>query len=337
MRRFVLTEFSLNGLRAEDGPTPQPGPGELLLDVRAISLNYRDLLVIRGQYNPKLKLPAVPISDGAGVVAAVGPGVTDRRVGDRVVSHFISGWLDGPFRGDYPASTLGLPGPGLAAEQVVLPAHAVLPIPSGYDFAQAATLPIAALTAWSALVSLGRVQAGHSVLTLGTGGVSIFALQLSKALGARVFITSSSDEKLERARQLGADEVINYRTNPGWDRVVLERTGGVGVDRTVENAGAATLNQSIRATRAGGIVAFLGALTGLEATVNLAAILMKRIHLAGVMVDSRAAFVEMNRFLAESRLQPVIDRRFEFAQLPEALRALEGASHFGKIVLTRGR
>ncbi len=335
MKCFALTEFSVYGLRAEERPEPQPGPGEVLLDVRAISLNFRDLLVIRGQYNPKLKLPAIPISDGAGVIAACGPDVTGVRVGDRVVAHFVTGWQDGPFRGDYPATTLGLPGPGLAAEKVCLPANAVVPIPGDYDFAQAATLPIAALTAWSALVSIGRIERGQTVLTLGTGGVSIFALQIAKALGARVIITSSSDAKLKRARELGADECINYKSQPEWDRVVLERTGGAGVDRTIENGGAGTINQSMRATRAGGSIAFLGALTGLQGAINLAAIMMKRLSLVGIMVDSRAAFARMNQFLVESHIHPVVDRRFAFSQLPEALRALESAEHFGKIVLTR--
>jgi NADPH:quinone reductase-like Zn-dependent oxidoreductase len=335
MRQYRFDHFGLEHLRLETAEDPRPGPGEALIEVRAISLNYRDLLVIRGQYNPKLRLPAVPISDGAGVVAATGEGVQRVRPGDSVMTHFVSGWIDGPFRPEYLRTTLGAPGPGLAAERVVLPAEALLPLPAGYDFSQAATLPIAALTAWSALVTVGRLQAGQTVLTLGTGGVSIFTLQLAKAMGARVIITSGSDEKLARARTLGADVTINYRTFPDWEAAVLDATEGRGVDLTVETAGGGTINRSINATRAGGVVAFLGALTGLTAGVNLGALMMKRIHLAGILVDSRAAFEEMCRFLEKHALRPVIDRVFPFELLPEALRLMESGGHFGKIVVGR--
>jgi NADPH:quinone reductase-like Zn-dependent oxidoreductase len=334
MRAYVLPGFGLDHLNLVAIEAPRPGPGDVLIDVKALSLNYRDLLVIKGLYDPKLELPATPISDGAGVVAAVGEGVTRVNVGDAVVSHFVSGWIDGPFRSEYLASTLGLPAAGLAAEQVVLPAEAVLPLPSGLDFAQAATLPIAALTAWSALVTEGDLQSGQTVLTLGTGGVSIFALQLAKACGARVIITSGSDEKLARARELGADHTVNYRTNPAWEKAVLEITDGVGVDLTVETAGAGTLNRSLKATRAGGTVALLGALTGVSAEVATGLILMKRIRVAGILVDSRAAFEAMNRFIEHHEIRPVIDKRFAFDELPDALRHMEAGRHFGKIAVT---
>jgi NADPH:quinone reductase-like Zn-dependent oxidoreductase len=333
MRTYRLSAFGLEHLALESAPTPQPGPGEILLDVKYLSLNFRDLMVIQGHYNPRLKLPATPVSDGAGVVAAVGPDVTRVRVGDAVMSHFVAGWLDGPFRQSYTATTLGTPGPGLAAEQVILPADAVVPIPAGYSFAQAATLPIAALTAWSALRTVSNIQAGQTILTLGTGGVSIFALQLAKAIGARVIITSRSDEKLVRARALGADHTINYATTPEWDRRVLEITGGEGVDLTVETAGPGTLDASMKATRAAGTIALLGALTGRQGAVTTGLILMKRLHIAGIMVDSRAAFEAMNRFLVEHRITPVIDHEFDFTELPAALRTMEAGEHFGKIVL----
>lgn len=335
MRAFVLHGFSLDQLRPEERPEPAPGPGEVLVDVRAISLNYRDLLVIRGVYNPKFKLPAIPISDGAGVVAAVGPGVTAVKPGDRVVTHFVTGWRSGQLRGEYLGTTLGMPLAGMAAERVALPEAGVAPLPSGMDFAEAATLPIAALTAWSALVTEGRVERGQTVLTLGTGGVSIFALQLAKAMGARVIITSSSDEKLARARQLGADETINYRTTPEWDRRVLELTDRVGVDVTVECGGIGTLDASLRATRTGGVVALMGAVTGLQGPLNMATCMMKRIRIAGIMVDSRAAYEAMIAFMTRHAIRPVIDRRYAFEELPEALRAMEAGGHFGKIVLTR--
>ncbi|MHC4067662.1 MAG: zinc-dependent alcohol dehydrogenase family protein, partial [Planctomycetota bacterium] len=320
-------------LRVETLEPPLPGPGEVVVEVRAISLNYRDLMVVKGMYNPNLALPATPVSDGAGVVSAIGEEVEGVSVGDRVVSHFVSGWISGAFRGEYVKTSLGTPGPGLAADQVVLPAHAVVPIPAGYDFAQAATLPIAALTAWSALVTEGHVEAGQTVLTLGTGGVSIFAIQIAKALGAEVIVTSSSDQKLERARQVGADHTINYRSEPDWESAVLEATGGVGVDLTVETGGAGTLERSMKATRAGGMVAFLGALTGLSGGLNVAYLLMKRLHLAGIYVDSRAAFEAMNRFIEPRAIEPVIDRTFAFDEFPEALRYMEAGKHFGKIVV----
>lgn len=334
MHGFQLSSFSLDALRRVELPEPTPRAGEAVVDVRAISLNYRDLLIVRGQYNPKLPLPAIPISDAAGQVVAVGDAVTRVRVGDRVMTHFISGWLDGPYRGEYLGTTLGLPGPGAAAERVALPAEALLPMPAGYDYAQASTLPIAALTAWSALVTEGSLAAGQTVLTLGTGGVSIFALQIAKSLGARVVVTSSSDEKLARARALGADVCINYRASPEWDRDVLAAAPG-GADVTVENGGIGTLDRSLRATRAGGVVAMLGAVTGLQGAVNIGAVVMKRIRLAGILVDSRAAFERLSAFLTQHGIEPVIDRRFAFDELPAALQAMERGEHFGKIVLTR--
>lgn len=335
MRAYRFDQFGLRRLKLEDVDPPKPGPGEIVIDVEAFSLNYRDLLVIKGLYNPKLKLPAVPISDGAGTVSALGEGVERVAVGDKVVSHFVSGWIDGPFQARYAGTTLGLPRAGLAAEQVVLPAEAVVPIPAGYDCPQAATLPIAALTAWSVLVTEAKLAAGRTVVTLGTGGVSIFALQLAKAMGATVIITSRSDEKLDRARRLGADHTINYGAHPDWDKQVLEVTGGAGADVTVETGGADTLNASMRATRAGGIIGMLGALTGLQGKIDLSLILMKRLRIAGILVDSRAAFEAMNRFLEQQRIRPVIDRVYPFEQLPDALRLMEAGGHFGKIVLER--
>ncbi len=335
MRAYHLTSFGIEGLRLVETPVPQPGPGEILVDVQALSLNYRDLLVIQGAYNPKLTLPAVPVSDGAGVVAAVGPDVSRVRVGDRVMSHFVADWQDGPYRHEYLGTALGTPGPGLAAEQVVLPETAVLPLPKGYDYAQAATLPIAALTAWSALVTVGQAEAGQTVLTLGTGGVAIFALQLARLMELNVIITSRSDAKLARCRELGATHTINYATRTDWDQAVLELTGGVGVDLTVETAGPGTLDQSMKATRAGGRIALLGALTGRCGAVTTGLILMKRLNIHGIMVDSRRAFEDLVRFVERWNLRPVIDRRYAFDQLPEALRCMEAGEHFGKIVVTR--
>ncbi len=335
MRSYQLHAFGIEHLRIVDTPLPTPGPGQVALDIQALSLNYRDLLVLKGLYNPALRLPATPISDAAGIVAAVGPGVTCARVGDQVMSHFVSGWIDGPFSTRYLATTLGTPAAGMAAERVVLPEHAVVPCPARLSPQQAATLPIAALTAWSALVTVGHVQPGQTILTLGTGGVSIFALQLAKAMGLRVIITSSSDEKLERARALGADGTINYRTHPEWEAKVLAATGGEGVDLVVENGGPGTLDRSMKATRAGGIIALLGALTGRQGPVTTGLILMKRLNIHGIMVDSRSAFEAMCRFMDAHPIEPVIDRVFPFEGLVDALRCMESGEHFGKIVVSR--
>jgi NADPH:quinone reductase-like Zn-dependent oxidoreductase len=340
MRAYRLSAWGLEHLRLVDVPEPDPpGPGEALLEPRALSLNYRDLLVVRGVYNPRFQLPATPISDAAGVVRAVGAGVQNVGVGDAVVAQFVAGWKSGPFRGNYVGTTLGFPGPGMAAERVTLRADALLPLPRGYDFSQAATLPIAAVTAWSALVTEGgldpsRTDNAATVLTLGTGGVSIFALQFAKALGARVVITSSSDEKLARAKALGADWGVNYRKEPEWDRAVLAMTGGEGADITVEIGGAGTLDRSLKATRAGGRIGMLGALTGTKAEVTVGMILMKRLRIAGIMVDSQDAFQAMNAFIERHAIRPVIDQTFSFECLPEALRLMESGGHFGKIVIS---
>lgn len=334
MRAWTLPQFGVENLKLEEqAPLETPPAGHIAVDVKAFSLNYRDLLVVLGKYNSKLPLPATPISDAAGVVSAVGPNVTRWSVGDRVVSHFIADWIDGPLRPEHQKSSLGTPGPGLAAERVILPEHAWVAPPTGYSFQQAATLPIAALTAWSALLTEGSVQAGQTVLTLGTGGVSIFAVQIAKALGARVIITSSSDAKLRRARALGADEGINYAKTPDWSREVLSLTNGEGADVVVETGGAGTLNQSMKATRIGGRISLLGVLSGGVAEINTTLILMKRLTVCGIYVDSRAAFERMNAFLDQHKIEPVIDRIFSFEDFPEALRAMQRGEHFGKLVV----
>jgi len=334
MRKYEFARFGPEHLNMVTADAPQPGPDEVVVEVQALSLNFRDVLVVTGGYNPRLKLPATPISDGAGVVKAVGENVAGVQIGDRVMSHFISGWIKGAYRGEYLATTLGTPSTGLAAEQVALPASAVVPYPAGYDDEEAATLPIAALTAWNALVTEGNLQAGQTVLTLGTGGVSIFALQLAKAMGARVIITSSSDEKLARAIRLGADHTINYKQNPKWEKRVLELTGGTGADVVVENGGIKTLSQSILATRPGGTVSMLGALTGLKGEVDIGPLLMNRVRIAGILVGSRETFTDMVRFIEEHGIKPVICMRFAFGQLPDALGYMQSAHHLGKIVVT---
>lgn len=333
MRCYRFGEFGLEHLNIEDVATPEPGPGEVRIDVKAASLNYRDVMVVQGRYNPKLPRPATPLSDGAGVVSAIGDDVEDVAVGDRVVTQFVADWQDGPFRASYVASTLGCPGPGVAAEQVVLPARAVLKMPDGMSFETAATLPIAALTAWSALVTEGKVEEGQTVLTLGTGGVSIFALQLGRALGAQVIVTSSKADKRARAEEMGAVATIDYTAEPRWEKRVVEQTDGLGVDVVVETGGAGTLSQSLRAVKAGGVVALLGALTGMKAEIDVAPLVMRRIHVAGILVDSKAHFADLLRFVTDHHIEPVVDARFPFTDLRPAMEHMLAGKHFGKILV----
>jgi NADPH:quinone reductase-like Zn-dependent oxidoreductase len=333
MRRYEFAALGIDQLKLIDRDDPRPGPSEVVVAVEAFSLNYRDLLVVKGSYNPNIALPATLASDAAGTIESVGDGVARVRPGDRVMTHFVSDWVDGPFEKRYVASTLGVPGPGVAAEKVLLPERAVLKAPAKLDAAAASTLPIAALTAWNALVTEGRIAPGQWVLTLGTGGVSVFVIQIGKALGAKVIVTSSSDEKLERARALGADVGINYRKSPRWDKDVLDATKGQGADIVVETGGIATMSTSLKAARAGGLVAVLGGVTGLSGEVNIAPLTMKRLRVLGVLVDSRANFEKLVGFLDEHPLAPAIDRKFAFEELQAALRHMEAAAHFGKIVV----
>jgi NADPH:quinone reductase-like Zn-dependent oxidoreductase len=334
MRAVVLQDsFGLNSLRLTQRPDPSPGPGQVLVRVRAVSLNYRDLLVVKGQYDPRLPLPRIPCSDGAGEILAVGPGVTAFMPGERVAGLFMQGWLDGGLTAAKARTALGGDLDGMLAEQVVLSADGVIKVPEHLGDEEAATLPCAALTAWNALVAQGGLTAGEAVLLQGTGGVSLFGLQFARLAGARPIITSSSDAKLARARELGADEGINYRTTPEWDRRVREVTGGLGVDHILEVGGAGTLNRSLRCTRTGGHIALIGVLAGVAGPVDTVVILSRALRVQGVYVGSREMFAAMNRAVALHRLKPVIDRVFPFEQAAEALRYMESGGHFGKIVL----
>ncbi|HEU4533227.1 MAG TPA: NAD(P)-dependent alcohol dehydrogenase, partial [Polyangiaceae bacterium] len=264
MRAYeIQTANGIDGLKLVERPAPSPGPGQVLVRMRAASLNYRDLLAVEGRYpGGALPLPLVPLSDGAGEVTAVGAGVTGLRPGDRVASSFFQGWVDGPFDSKKGATALGGAIDGVLAEQVVLEAAGAVKFPDYLSFEEAATLPCAAVTTWVGLVEMGGLKAGETVLAQGTGGVSIFALQIAKALGARALLTSSSDEKLARGKELGADGLINYKKEPDWAAKALELTGGRGVDVILEVGGAETLPQSIKATRVGGHVTLTGLLTG---------------------------------------------------------------------------
>ena len=315
MKAFRVHEFGgPAALRCEDVPNPTPGPGEVLIRVAAVSLNYRDLLMCRGTYNPKLKLPYIPVSDGSGEVVATGAGVTRFKPGDQVIAAFMPDWVDGRPDDEKGRSALGAGGVGMLAEQAVLPEYGLVPTPSHLSALEAATLPCAGVTAWNALFEHVRVKPGDTVLTQGTGGVSIFALQFARLAGAHVIVTSSSDQKLARARELGAGDGINYKTTPDWDKRARVLTVGKGVDMIVEVGGAGTLAQSMRAVRVGGYIALIGVLSGVSAEVNPMPVLMKSIHMQGLFVGSRAMFEAMNRAIAASQLRPVIDRVFDFDQ-----------------------
>jgi NADPH:quinone reductase-like Zn-dependent oxidoreductase len=333
MKAYRLHAFGgPESLKCEDLPSPEPGYGQVRVRLRATSLNFRDLMMSKGVYNPKIKLPLIPLSDGAGEVATVGQGVTRFRVGDRVVSAFMPGWVDGPPTEAKTRSALGGEADGVLAEEALLPETGLLPIPAHLSFEEAATLPCAALTAWNALVETGGIRPGDSVLVQGTGGVSIFALQFARQAGARVIATSSSDAKLARVRDMGASDGINYKTTPGWDKRVRELTGGQGTDMIVEVGGAGTLPLSTRAIKLGGYIALIGVLTG-AGDFNPIPLLMKNIQLQGIFVGSVAMFESMLKAIEVSRLRPVIDRVFPFDQAVEALKYLESGAHFGKVVI----
>jgi len=334
MRVFeVQTAFGLDNLRLAERPQPTPGPGEVLLKVGACSLNYRDYLMLQGEYNPRQKLPLIPLSDGAGEVVATGSGVSRVTTGDRVAGLFSQRWLGGEPNQERLRSTLGGPFDGMLAEYVVLSEKGVIKLLPGLSFEQGATLPCAALTAWSALTKYRALKAGDTVLLQGTGGVSLFALQFAKLFGAQVIITSSSDAKLERARALGADHTINYRSNPDWHKTARTLSGKSGVDFVIEVGGADTFAKSLAAVRIGGFIAVIGVLSGREAPLSVIPILMSSLTIQGITVGSRDDFEAMNKAIEHHALQPVIDRVFAFEEAPAAFRLMEQGSHFGKIVI----
>jgi NADPH:quinone reductase-like Zn-dependent oxidoreductase len=330
MRVIELQDaFGIDHLKLTERPDPALGPGQVLVRMRAFSLNYRDLLLVKGQYNPRLKFPFVPLSDGAGEVVAVGAGVARFKPGDRVAGAFMQRWVEGELTEAKAKSALGGAIPGVAAEQMVFEERGLVAVPTHLSFEEAATLPCAAVTAWNALVAAGGIKAGDSVLIQGTGGVSLFALQFARLLGARVIATSSSDAKLARVRELGASDGINYKETPEWGNQVRELTG-VGVDHIVEVGGAGTLGESLRAVRVGGHIALIGVLSG-AGPFNPTPILMKGVRVQGIFVGSRAMFEAMNRAITLHEMRPVIDRVFPFEELPAALRHMESGAHFGKI------
>lgn len=326
----VGNPMDLDHLQLTEGEDPgQPGPGEIRVALHGSSLNFHDLGVATGHMGQAAG--RIPLADGAGLVEAVGAGVSEFAVGDLVVSCFFPDWQDGtPMIGDF-SRTPGDGIDGFAREAVVLPATAFTHAPKGYDAVEAAAITTAGLTAWRALVVDGKLKAGDSVLLLGTGGVSIWALQIAKMMGATVAITSSSDEKLARARALGADFTVNYRDTPEWGSVIAEWAGGRGVDHVVEVGGPGTLAQSINAVRVGGHISLIGVLTGVTGEVPTAALMGKQARLQGLIVGSRREQKEFVRALEAGGIKPVIDRRFPLEQLADAFRYEMSAAHFGKI------
>jgi NADPH:quinone reductase-like Zn-dependent oxidoreductase len=337
MRAVELRDsFGIDSLTLVERPIPTPGRYDVLVRVRATSLNYRDYLIAVGEHDPTMRLPITPLSDGAGEVVEIGPDVTRVGVGDRVAGIFMQGWIAGPLTAAYQPTALGADAGGMLAEYVVLNQQGVVKIPDALSFEEAATLPCAAVTAWNALVRHSDLKSGETILTQGTGGVSLFALQFAHASGARVILTSSSDEKLKRAMELGADTGINYRKDPDWATKAREATRGRGVDHVLDVGGPGTLGQSIEAVRESGTVCNIGVLTGFGGEVPTAKALFKEVKVQGVYVGSRALFEDMLRAIELHRIHPTIDRSFKMEEIRDAIRYLKKGQHFGKIVVIVG-
>ncbi|MBL8224819.1 MAG: NAD(P)-dependent alcohol dehydrogenase [Chromatiales bacterium] len=332
MKIVELPRFGIANLTVQERDVPKPGPGEVLVCLKAASLNYRDLLIVQGFYKPDLPLPLIPLSDGAGEVAALGEGVTGLKVGQRVATVFFQSWQEGPPSLPGITRSTGCEAPGALTQYGIFPATALVPVPDTMDFAAAATLPCAGVTAWRALQLAGGVGPGDTVLVLGTGGVALFALQIAKAFGASVIATSSSDEKLARAKALGADHTINYKATPEWGKAAFGMAG-LGVKLVVETAGAGTLAQSIGALGWNGHISLLGSLSGFSTELNVLGLVGKNAHLHGLTVGSRADQVALTQFVAGRGLKPVIDRRVPMVEVGAALGSLAEGKHFGKVVI----
>lgn len=334
----IAKQDDLYKMNLNEVSDPEIGPSDVLVEMKAWSLNYRDLSMLRGGYyrNDKVKTdpPLIPLSDGAGEVVAVGDAVTRFKKGDRVAGIFFQTWIDGDLTNEQIGSALGGALDGVLAEKVVLNENGLVKIPDSLSYEEGATLPCAAVTAWQAL-SLDPVKPGDVVLMLGTGGVSIFALQFAKAAGAETIITSSSDEKLERAKELGADHIINYKNTPDWEKEVLKITGGQGVDNVIEVGGPGTLEKSITSTKVSGRISLIGVLSGQpEQNPSPVMIMLKRLTLQGIYVGSREMFEAMNKTIEEKGIKPVIGKTFEFKDAADSFDYLKSGSHFGKIVIS---
>ncbi|WP_288903404.1 NAD(P)-dependent alcohol dehydrogenase [uncultured Sneathiella sp.] len=333
MKVWVISgDGGIDGLQMIERDVPKPGPGEILVRLKANSINYRDLATIKNAGARGIKGQRIPNSDGAGIVEEVGPGVTAFAAGDRVVGTFFQNWLSGSIHDGVMPSALGGPIDGLLCEYALLKEWGALHVPAHLSFEEAATLPCAGLTAWHCLIDGGKARAGQTALLLGTGGVSIFAQQIANASGIRTILTSSSDEKLARAQSLGADVLINYRNHPNWEEKVMEATDGRGVDLVVEVGGAGTLEKSVASARVGGRISLVGVLTGGQ--MDPTSIMRKSITLQGIYVGPRDMFERMNAALVQNKIHPVIDASVEFKDAKEAYRMMEKAGHIGKIVVT---
>lgn len=331
--QWIFDKFGWDNLKKREVPLREIEEDEILLEIKAVSLNYRDLLMIQGHYNPRLKLPLVPCSDGSGIVIKIGKKVKNIKEGDRVMPLFAQNWYDGkPYRSML-RQTLGGPLDGTLQRYMIVPENDVVLLPKHLTFEEGATLPCAGLTAWSALVEHGNVKPGEIVLTLGTGGVSIFALQFAKMMGALVMITSSSDEKLKKAKELGADHIINYKTHPDWEKEVLKFTQLKGVDYIIEVGGVGTLEKSIKCVSTGGTIFLIGVLAGRQSPLDLTPVLMQNIKIQGIVVGHKRSFQEMCKAIEYFKMKPVVDKIFNFDDAPSAFEYMNSGSHFGKVCI----
>jgi NADPH:quinone reductase-like Zn-dependent oxidoreductase len=335
MKTYQIARFGgPEGLQLTDRPEPVAGDREIIVRIRAASLNYRDLVVLRGEYTRNPEPGRVPLSDGAGEVIAVGSGIKKFKIGDKVAGCFFQGWPSGRFESAMHATALGGQIDGVLSEFVKFTETGLVHLPEGYSFEEGATLPCAAVTAWHSLIVRGQLIPGETVLLLGTGGVSIFGLQIAKAAGAKVIITSSSDDKLERAKGLGADMTINYKTIPEWGKEAAKLSGSGGVDHVVEVGGGGSFAQSVRALRCSGKIGLIGILSGREATADIFPIVPKNGAVFGIYVGSTEMFEAMICGFEQAKIRPIIDKVFPFDQAPAAFAHLASGSHFGKVVIT---
>lgn len=334
MKAYTTLGDGIDRLKLVEHAVPKPKANEILVRMTAASLNYRDLLVVKGLNHWKPPVPRIPMSDGVGEIAAVGGSVSGWKIGDRVAGIFLPDWLDGELTAGKNASSLGgAAADGVLAEYVAFGERSVVRIPSNLSDSEAASLPVAALTAWHAVAKRSRIQPNDTVVIEGTGGVSLFALQFAAALGARPVVISSREEKLEKVKELGAWATVNYKTFPDWEKKILEITNGEGVDHVVETIGGENLNRSLEAVKTSGTISFIGLIAGLSAPINTYRFVMKNVSIYGIETGSREMFEEMNRFIEENQIKPVIDRTFAFDGIQAALKHLESGRHFGKIVI----
>ncbi|MFE4709249.1 NAD(P)-dependent alcohol dehydrogenase [Paenibacillus sp. NPDC056722] len=335
MKAYVVKDgLGIDYLKEADLQIPTPGKGEVLIRMKAVSLNYRDIFALDGYFNNGSTAPFIPVSDGAGEIFALGEGADKFQIGDQVAGIFNQKWISGEMLPDYNDGELGGPLDGMLAEYVVLPQEGLVRIPDHLSYVEAASLPCAAITAWHAVVEDGKVKAGDTVVIQGTGGVSIFAMQFAKLSGANVIITSSSDVKLEKAKALGANYSINYKTNPDWEKAVLEYTNNRGADLIIEVSGS-TLNRSIEALRPNGQINLIGALSGMVVeNLSLLPIFTRKIRLHGVRTGSREMFEAMSRAIEHNVLRPVIDRVFPFTEAVDAFKFLQNGDYFDKICIS---